>query len=158
VHSILGFSTTFAASSCYTVSTLNQLSAEYSKQTDRDLEPYMATAMIQNAIDNEAVDPDTAHIDKNDKVADQMWAKTGLSGDWEYKYHEGYYKDGEYEVFQRPGHFEGSTGGDNETAFDPYTGKLDDVADGKMDGQKIISTREFIYTGPEKYTPPDMTN
>ncbi len=150
-----GFSQDFGDQACYATSILNELSEEYTEQTGQRLSFDQATEMMQAAVDAGDSDGTKARILDNNNIADSMWSATGLDGDWGYRQEGGYSTEGDHEVFQRDGHFEGSyTGGyddDHSHAYDPWNGSIDDVSDGRMDGEAIRSTRIFSYTRHEDH-------
>jgi hypothetical protein len=122
------FGQTFANNSCAATSLLNELSEEYTTQTNQAMTQAQGTAAMQAAVDSGNTSKDDASINDWQAAANDMWGTTGQAGTWTYNEqgeHQIYAIDNNQDGF--PDHFVNSSS--PEEYYDPWSGNTGNVSD-----------------------------
>ena len=128
---------------------LNELSEEYSKQTEQQITPELAVNMMKNAIEKGAIGKNNAFVSDQTAAANAMWEATGLGGNWIYEHHDGeVIQKVEHPIYQVNGHFVNSYNffpwhNVNNHIFDVFDDKIKPIKNESFDNRKIKSTRLF---------------
>ena len=128
---------------------LNELSEEYSKQTEQQITPELAVSMMKNAIEKGAIGKNNAFVSDQAAAANAMWEATGLGGNWIYERHDGeVIQKAEHPIYQVNGHFVNSYNffpwhNINNHIFDVFDDKIKPIKNESFDNRKIKSTRLF---------------
>ena len=138
----------FGNHACAATSLLNEISEQYTKETGKKMTQAQKDAAMAAAVNSGSVDTKDAFVNSWDKAANDMASAVGLTGKYRYTTDSSkasatiYALDNKKNGF--PDHFVNSTG--NGHYFDPWNGKIENVAGKLLATKGLGGTRDLIYS------------